>query len=745
LKIVSLQPWQVSAVKLSVAIAMLLFAYSSAAAQASNPQESIQEFTFSGLLVAPDGNGVANATIRLSGRTATTDRDGRFRISAPAGSHLVGVAAANYQPLTLELTLTADVDLVIEVQPSLIVTIRPEPDALSPDPSTRILVRENVLDANPGRPGVPVSVPGLPAETASGGIKAPQYFAPGVAGDHGEPIAQYLQIGDLLFQNNLSANAHGNGYADPNVLVPAVIGSVQTDGGAFNVRHGNHAIDLAVAFGLRERLEPFAQVIGDAHDFDLVAGWSPRNLDTHAWLSTEISFGDGFLKRPESRQQYKINGYRVFTPGRHRLTLLGIGYYGFSRIPGLVPTDLRVPGDTIDPNQLDLTHTTLISVADTWTPGEAHQVLFAGYFRTYSLRLQSNFGDGLIRQSEFRTVAGGSAMYLYKPRSEFSLLAGFDIRRDAPRDLQLSRADQNGIFQPVTGNDLTFTFLSPYLAVDGTLLHYLRYNLGARRDEVNLDNSDRLNPANSFSALSGITTPRATATLLAPREYLPSIAVSFGEAFHTNDPRIGSGPDRGTIIARSRAYQLVITEVIHKTEFRIALAHVTNDHELAKIDPDTGLQEDVGPSLVRSVTASVRRDFSFGSLQASFSRANAIDRLTGADIPEAPRLIWDLLGTAARMPLKLQAKFEFEYVGRKPLGGGFTAGPVREFRGSILRPFAEGRLDAGVYFFIARGFTGQTLETRQLPGEPAALERIVGVRLKSYASVGLTYRFRHVR
>ncbi len=84
-----------------------------------------------------------------------------------------------------------------------------EADIDRPDPGQRVLVRDELLDANPGRPGAPVSIPGLPSETASGGIKAPQYFAPGVAGDHGEPIAQFIQVGSYLMPNNLSANAHG--------------------------------------------------------------------------------------------------------------------------------------------------------------------------------------------------------------------------------------------------------------------------------------------------------------------------------------------------------------------------------------------------------------------------------------------------------------------------------------------------------------------------------------------------------
>ena len=43
-------------------------------------------------------------------------------------------------------------------------------DIASPDPSQKVLVREELLDANPGRPGAPISIPGLPIETASGEI-----------------------------------------------------------------------------------------------------------------------------------------------------------------------------------------------------------------------------------------------------------------------------------------------------------------------------------------------------------------------------------------------------------------------------------------------------------------------------------------------------------------------------------------------------------------------------------------------
>lgn len=50
--------------------------------------------------------------------------------------------------------------------------------------------------------------------------------------------------------------------------------------------------------------------------------------------------------------------------------------------------------------------------------------------------------------------------------------------------------------------------------------------------------------------------------------------------------------------------------------------------------------------------------------------------------PEAPRTIIDVLGTCNKLPFRLQARAEFEEVGRKPLGDAFVSVPVREFRGA---------------------------------------------------------------
>jgi hypothetical protein len=142
----------------------------------------------------------------------------------------------------------------------------------------------------------------------------------------------------------------------------------------------------------------------------------------------------------------------------------------------------------------------------------------------------------------------------------------------------------------------------------------------------------------------------------------------------------------------------------------------------------------------------VRRNFAQGSLLATLSKADGRDIGTGEPTPEAPRTICDLLGTIQKLPFGLQARGEFEYVGAQPLGTGCnpanlnsecTGTPVKEVRGAVVRPFLNGRMDAGVNFLIASGYSGRTTEDFY----PSEIQQVVGVRIPSYASVTVSYRF----
>jgi hypothetical protein len=203
-----------------------------------------------GKVLDPQGVAVAEAHLKLVNsagaliREVMADQQGNFSLdSIVPGEYQLKAESASFVSVIQDVSVAAGQQKEINLQFRQLVSVlqsitvvASSPSLLTPDPAQTIVIHDQVLDANPGRPGAPISIPGLPIETASGGIKAPQYFAPGVAGDHGEPIAQFFQVGNFLYANNLPANAHGNGYADPNFLIPPAIQAVTVDGGAFNVR-----------------------------------------------------------------------------------------------------------------------------------------------------------------------------------------------------------------------------------------------------------------------------------------------------------------------------------------------------------------------------------------------------------------------------------------------------------------------------------------------------------------------------
>jgi len=404
--------------------------------------------SLSGSLTDPQGGVVPGATVRLVRRAdfsrneIQTDGLGRFLFqNVEAGEYQLTAEYPGFAPITRTITLgdstrSEDIQffgIAAEIQSVNVSADISDAGLFAPDPAQRIMVRDETLDANPGRPGMPISIPGLPVESPAGGVKPPQYFVPGVAGDHGEPIAMFFQIGSFLFPNNLPANAHGNGYADPNVIIPVAVQSAQTDGGAFNVREGNNSVNSSVTLGLRDRLDPMIRLTGDYRDLNLVAGWSPANPSNKFWVGMEVSYGNGFLKRLEHRKQYKGNVSKVFDLGKQELTLYGIGYYGFAYQPGLIPIDVPVANDTIDARQREETSNGAAIFNDVWHVNDHRQFQLSGFYRYYTLDVRPNFGDGLIRQSEHRNVNSEDALYADKFNKSFSLLLGVNLRRDAPR------------------------------------------------------------------------------------------------------------------------------------------------------------------------------------------------------------------------------------------------------------------------------------------------------------------------
>jgi hypothetical protein len=706
-----------------------------------------------GMVLDPGGRIVAGAHITLDSESGarlsgTTARDGGFTISLPAwGSYSVHVEATGFESVTRKLDLnlsTANVTLRLErvTGASEEVVVSADVSEISiacPDPSQIVLVREELLDANPGRPGAPISIPGMPVETAAGGIKAPQYFVPGVAGDHGEPIAQYIAVGGYLVPNNLSANAHGNGYADPNIYVSGALGSVRTDGGAYNVLEGDHALNMAATYMLRPQLQRFLTLTGDYRDIDLTAGFAPADTTKKEWLALEADYGNGLMRTLEHRKQYKWNALRVFDAKSHEITLFSIGYWGESHEGNLVPIGFGVQvNDTLDPRQKDQTHTGLLAANDEWKVGASDELAFSGFFRTYNLALFSNFGEGLIRQSEFRTVEGAEARETHTFKPWLEAMAGLlynedDIHNDDLDHYLSPTSPSYGSFVPVLGNNVAIRELAPYVALHGDLGRHVQFYAGLRHEQVEMKNTDKFRAAYSFDEWKRFDEPKATITWTPgsrPAHWLPSTSFSIGQAFFTEDPRINVAPSAtGTgsealanPFERSHAVQLVLDKDFAGTDVRVTVGRTTMTATLAKIDPDNGSADDLGPSTLKFLTVNARHQFGFGMLQAVFSKADArlgtFNGVPGTVVPEAPRTIFDALTTLDKLPAGLHARAEYEYVGHKFLDVGnprhpeqYEAIPVGEVRIAVVRLFLDERLELGADGVVARGYTGQTTET----------------------------------
>jgi len=749
-----------SSTKLGI-VPLLLFALAGALAEAQTDGVRI-----CGTVLDPAGRPVAGARLEFdfaSGalQKGATGSDGSFAIALPAwGVYAVRVEAAGFAPVTRQVQLSADaaslalrLERVAAAAEEVVVNGDVSEITLdAPDPSQMVLVREQLLDGNPGRPGAPISIPGLPIETASGGIKAPQYFAPGVMADHGEPIAQYISVGGYLVTNNLSANAHGNGYSDPNIYVSGALAGVTTDGGAFNVLKGNHALNLAATYMPRQQMKNFVTLTSDYRDLDMTAGFAPKNAAKKEWVALEANYGNGLLKDLEHRKMYKLNAQRVIDAGQHEITLFGIAYYGVSHEGNLVPIGYgQSLNDTLDPRQQDQTHTALVAVDDHWKLGSKDDVAFSGFARTYNLALFSNFGEGLIRQSEFRTVEGAQARETHNFTPWLQGMTGLDYHEDDIHNDDLdhygppyNNAQVYGPFTKVLSSNITIRDLTPYAAVHGDMGKHLRFYGGLRPDTIELKNDNKMVPADSFDIWSTFLAPKATLAWTpgtGRARWLPSASFSLGQAFFTQDPRISvqgtiSGPTGAAALTspfeRSHSMQLVLEKTASNTDVRLTVARTTTTETLGKIDPDNGTPFDLGPGKLKFLTASVRHQFNgYGSAQAVFSKADALVLNEFSSDPgwavnsgwnptvECPRTIFDGLVALDKLPLGLHGRGEYEYVGHRILDAAnsqdgwkqLEAIPVGETRLALVRRFLDGRLEVGANGMLARGYTGQTTET----------------------------------
>jgi protocatechuate 3,4-dioxygenase beta subunit len=123
-----------------------------------------------GIVTDPQSKAISAATAKLGDRLATTVSDGSYRFeSVSAGTYKITFSAPGFDDVTREVYVAGATRLDFQLhrlaRHAESVTVTADVTDLNidhPDPGQRVLVRNEIPDANPGRPGAPVSIPGLP-------------------------------------------------------------------------------------------------------------------------------------------------------------------------------------------------------------------------------------------------------------------------------------------------------------------------------------------------------------------------------------------------------------------------------------------------------------------------------------------------------------------------------------------------------------------------------------------------------
>jgi outer membrane receptor protein involved in Fe transport len=455
------------------------------------------------------------------------------------------------------------------------------------------------------------NIPGLLVAQHQGGGKAPQWFLRGFDADHGTDVAVYAD--DMPI--NLVSHAHGQGYADPNFLIPEVIDRVELYKGPYFPQFGDFATAGAVKLITKEEFkENFVKAEGGSFDtMRYVLGASPQLGNVKTLFAGQAYHTNGPFIHPEELWRYNGEGRMTLDPTPDsKLSATVQGYTADWDASGQIPARLVATGQldqfgAIDPSEGGRTDRENLLLDWRYTPTASDTWEVHGYAQRYKLRLWSDFtffansglrfvqepngaiqdtGDGPvvpnakyipgdeIYQGDSRYVFGGRGSYTKNwfladvpQQTQFAL----ETRTDDVH-IKLQRAVRRTSFFTVNEVYVREHSFSGYWAQQIFFTDWLRFEGGLRGDFYIFDVNNRLpNQAKdpNFDAvfLNGYTTaglPSPKANLIVTPVENTELYLNFGRGFHSNDARstvtgafTGAGPSGSGVTAATQPTPLV--------------------------------------------------------------------------------------------------------------------------------------------------------------------------------------------
>jgi hypothetical protein len=170
------------------------------------------------------------------------------------------------------------------------------------------------------------TVPGVIITQHAGGGKANQYFLRGFNLDHGTDFAVFLDDMPL----NLPSHAHGEGYADMNVVIPELVERVNYEKGPYYADVGNYGSAGAAHLVFYKSLpQNFVTAEGGMYGFVRGVFGLSRTLGPGTLLfGGEAYHDDGPWDHPDHYR--KFNGLLTYSQGDDAsgVSVTGRAYYG---------------------------------------------------------------------------------------------------------------------------------------------------------------------------------------------------------------------------------------------------------------------------------------------------------------------------------------------------------------------------------------------------------------------------------
>ena len=478
------------------------------------------------------------------------------------------------------------------------------------------------------RPGEVLEVvPGVIITQHSSDGKANQYFLRGFNLDHGTDFLTTVNGMPV----NQPTNAHGQGYADLNFLIPELVERVRYKKGPYSAAEGDFAAAGAAHLDYFRALpRNFAEVgIGeDGWRRALLAG-SPQVSGGNLLYGLEYYEYDGPWTVAQNFRRYNLVGRYSRGQADDGFSVTGMVYEASGRATNQVArraTDSGAISRFGSLNPTDLMDASRYSLSGQWARSDvAGATRASAYLIRSQLKLVSDFtyfldfpaaGDQFA-QEERRTTVGFDASHAWFGKwdgREIETTVGLQSRHDNINPVGLYRAqggmradklDVDGNLQPAVVRQDRVKQSSFALYAQNSLqwLPWLRTVAGVRADFYRFDVNSSIS-ANSGRANDHIVNPKLSLVLgpWAKTEFY----LNAGGGFHSNDARgttIQVDPNdpataavRVTPLVRAKGYEAGIrSAIVPGLQSTLSLWRLDLDSELLFVG-DAGTTEASRPS-----------------------------------------------------------------------------------------------------------------------------------------------------